>query len=57
MFHSFENTEDVFAAIDAIPWLDENTNTSGGIRLMHQEMFTPENGTFLSEFITYRDTM
>ena len=31
-------------AIDEIPWLDQNTNTSGAIRYMRQTMFTPENG-------------
>ena len=41
---SFDNTSSVFDAIDAIPWLDQNTNTSGAIRFMHDTMFTAANG-------------
>ena len=38
------NTNDVLNSIDAIPWKDQNTNTSGGIRSMYRDMFTQERG-------------
>ena len=31
-------------AIDSIPWKDQETNTSGGIRTMREFMFTQERG-------------
>lgn len=34
----------LYSAIDRIPWLDQETNTSGAIRTMHKEMFTQARG-------------
>jgi hypothetical protein len=34
----------MFTAIDAIPWKDQETNTSGAIRAMHEEIFIPLRG-------------
>ena len=47
-FHlnTYDNEQDVLDAISRIPWLDQNTNTSGGIRLMHRDMFVSANGKF-----------
>ena len=42
--NTYDNEQDVLEAIEEIPWLDQNTNTSGGIRLMHRDMFVPESG-------------
>ena len=47
---TYDTEADVMDAIDGIPWLDQNTNTSGGIRLMHRDMFTVGGGKSL----TYR---
>ena len=41
---SYTNVSSIFDAIDSIPWLNQNTNTSGGIRLMHRDMFTSAAG-------------
>ena len=45
-FHlnQYDNEEDVLAAIAEIPWKNQNTNTASGLRVMHSEMFTEENG-------------
>ena len=42
--NEYDNIGDVNQAIDNINWLDQNTNTSGGIWLMNEVMFTEENG-------------
>ena len=44
LYYRYNNLSDVLAAIDRIPWLDQNTNTSGGIRMMNELQFTRENG-------------
>ena len=45
-FHlnTHNDTESYLAAIDQIQWKDQATNTSGGIAVMRDEMFTEENG-------------
>ena len=43
--NDYTTVEEVNAAIASIPWLNQNTNTSGGIRLMYRDMFTPDSGT------------
>lgn len=45
-FHlnQYDNPADAVDAIKLIPWLDEDTNTSGGIYVMKDIMFTPEKG-------------
>ena len=42
--NEYQTLDEVYTAIDAINWLDQNTNTSGGIWMMNEIMFTPENG-------------
>ena len=42
--NSYQNLEDINKAIDAIRWKDEETNTSGALRIMHEEMFLTVNG-------------
>lgn len=42
--NEYTNKQDIFAAIDEIPWKDQETNTSGGIRTMHEQIFIPERG-------------
>lgn len=45
-FHlnTFNTTRDILAAIDKIPYKDENTNTSGGLWKMKSELFTKQYG-------------
>ena len=45
-FHLNEHTEqsDLMRAIQLIQWMDEDTNTSGGIWVMKDLMFTRANG-------------
>ena len=45
-FHlnDYNSTDEVMEAIDDIPWKDQKTNTSGGIRMMYRDMFTEEHG-------------
>ena len=39
-----EYNEDMAKAILDIPWRDQETNTSGGIKVMDEVMFTKKNG-------------
>ena len=41
---NYTTKEDVIAAISALPYLDERTNTAGGIRVAMKEQFIEENG-------------
>ena len=45
-FHlnQYDDEEDILTAIAEIPWKNQNTNTASGLRVMHSEMFTAENG-------------
>ena len=45
-FHlnTYNTSEQILAAIDEINWKDQETNTSGGIRTMYRDMFTPDKG-------------
>ena len=36
--------EETLTAVEAIPWKDQWTNTSGAIRMMTKEVFQPQNG-------------
>ena len=40
----YTNHNAVNNAIDQIPWKDQETNTSGAVRLMYRDMFTEANG-------------
>jgi uncharacterized protein YegL len=42
--NNYTDSASMKAAIDGTKFLDENTNTSGGIYTAHKIMFTPENG-------------
>lgn len=42
--NDYNTTAEVMDAIDRIPWKDQKTNTSGAIRMMYRDMFTPANG-------------
>ena len=42
--NTYENSQTITNAIDNINWLQENTNTSGGIRLMYRDLFNNTNG-------------
>lgn len=42
--NTYTNASQMLEAIDRIPWKDQATNTSGGVRFMHQTMFTTAVG-------------
>ena len=42
--NTHNDTGSYLAVIDQIGWKDQATNTSGGIHLMHSELFTEANG-------------
>lgn len=42
--NTYNTSKDIMAAIDRIPYKDENTNTSGGLWKMKAELFTKQNG-------------
>ena len=42
--NTYNNTDDVISAVQRMEWRNENTNTSGGLRAMHRDMFTAKNG-------------
>ena len=41
---TYGNRREVLRKIEEIPWKDQETNTSGAIRLMRTELFTPARG-------------
>ena len=45
-FHlnSFATHRELYRAIELIPWKDQETNTSGGLRTMNELMFVKERG-------------
>ena len=42
--HCFVSKDAINAKIDALPYLDGNTNTSGGLYYMNTEIFKTSNG-------------
>ena len=42
--NSYTDKADVIRSIRSTQFLSQNTNTSGGIRVMHEEQFTEDNG-------------
>ena len=42
--NTYSSGQNISNAIDNIRWLDQNTNTSGGIRLMYTDLFNQRNG-------------
>lgn len=42
--NEYQDKNSLKNAIDNIKYLNQNTNTSGGIRVMHEQMFTEANG-------------
>lgn len=42
--NEYQDKDSLGNAIDNIRYLNQNTNTSGGIRVMHEQMFRQENG-------------
>ena len=45
-FHlnDYDNKRDIFRAIDRIPYKDQETNTSGAVRTMYEQMYTFAKG-------------
>ena len=42
--NTYDTQQEVIAAVDRVPFLDQNTNTSGGIFLARTSQFTQPNG-------------